>query len=170
MRKFKAVLDHLKAGHDYEWIALDSFTCMAQAMLGEFQTNPAKYGCVNKSGKFDGLAMYGSLKKYFKKMMESFLALPNCSKLVLFGATEKSEGVDPRIEVTIPGSYAEDAPYVFDEFYGLKVNTDKERQLVTGNDGAWISKSRMSGGAGDVLELYEPADIATIIEKCYVQK
>jgi hypothetical protein len=61
--------------------------------------------------------------------------------------------------------------FEFDDAFGLEVvkgEDDKpQRRLITGNTGYWLAKSRMSGGAGDVLDLYEPADLSYVIGKCY---
>lgn len=154
----------------YKWVVMDSFTMLAERIKEDMEKAPAKYGLMTKSGAFDGLKMYGELKKKYALIMNSFLSLTGVHKMCLFGAEEKSEGPDVRIEVLLAGSYSDSVMYNFDEFWGIRVlKTDEgiERQLVTGSDGAYVAKSRMSGGSGDRLDVYEPANIGDIIGKCY---
>jgi hypothetical protein len=154
----------------FKWIVLDSYTMLAERIKEEMEKSPSKYGLLTKSGAFDTLRMYGELKKKYALIMNSFLGLKGAHKLCLFGAEEKSDGPDVRIEVLLAGSYSDTVMYNFDEFWGLRViKSDEgiERQLVTGSDGAYVAKSRMSGGSDDSLETYEPANIKNIIEKCY---
>ena len=154
----------------FKWIVLDSFTMLAEKVKEDMERRPAKYGLLTKSGAFDGLKMYGELKKKYAAIMNAFLGLKGANKLCLFGAEEKSDGPDSRIEVLIAGSYSDTVMYNFDEFWGMKVLKDDDgiqHQIVTNCDGAYIAKSRMNGGSGNVLEIYEPANIGAIIQKCY---
>jgi hypothetical protein len=175
LEKMRAVIQYLRTPeglNGFQWIVLDSFTMLGEHMKEEMEKAPAKYGLLSKAGHFDGLKMYGELKKKYAAVMNAFLQLKDVNKMVLFGAEEKSDGPDVRIEVLIAGSYSDTVMYNFDEFYGLKVVKEDDgikRQLVTGSDGAYVAKSRMSGGAGQALETYESAHIGDIIGKCYAK-
>lgn len=154
----------------FKWIVMDSFTMLSEKIKDDMEREPKKYGLLTKSGAFDGLRMYGELKKKYSAIMNAFLGLKNVHKLCLFGAEEKKDGPDVRIEVLCAGSYSDTVMYHFDDFWGVRVIKDDDgiqRQIVTGSDGAYVAKSRMSGGAGNVLDVYEPADIGAIIRKCY---
>lgn len=170
MRNIILYLSEEKNLNGFKWIVLDSYTMLAERIKEDMEKSPAKYGLLTKSGAFDGLRMYGELKKKYALIMNSFLNLKGVHKLCLFGAEEKSDGPDVRIEVLLAGSYSDTVMYNFDEFWGLRVikNDDGiQRELVTGSDGAYVAKSRMSGGAGNILETYEIANIKEIVDKCY---
>lgn len=173
VKKMREIIKYLMTPeglNGFKWIVMDSFTMFAEQLLMDMERHPNNYGLLTKSGAVDGLKKYGELKQKLSAIMEAFLRLPNVSKLVLFGAEEKVDGPDVRIQLSIAGSYADRAMFSFDDFLGLRVSKTEngvERHLVTNSDGAYVCKSRMSGGSGDVLETYEPADLGAIIKKCY---
>ena len=168
-----SISSFVKDGHvsNFKWIVLDSFTMYAEKLKAEMESDPAKYDLLSKQGNFDGLKMYGELKKILSKTHDYFLSIPNVNKLVIYGAEEKSDndGIK-RMEVMIPGSYSDSVMFNLDEFYCTRVartEAGKEYQVVTNGDGYYLCKSRMSGGSDSPLETYEKADLGTIIEKCY---
>ena len=171
--KMREVVKHLLTPdglNGFKWIVIDSFSMWAEKVLHYMEKNPQEFDLLSSQGKFDGLKMYGTLKKVFTAVNDAILSIPNLNKLVLFGAMEKENGPDKRMEMLIPGSFGSTAMFTFDEFYGMNIKTTDEgvvRQLVTNNDGYFIAKSRMSGGAGNVLDVYEPAHLGNIISKCY---
>ena len=154
----------------FKWLVTDNLSVWAEKVLRYMEKKPTEFGLITKSKQFDGLKMYGELKKVYTAVNEAILDIPELNKLTIFGAVEKENGPDKRMEVLIPGSFGDNVMFSYDDFYGMRVKNTEEgeiRQLVTGHDGYWVAKSRMSGGAGNVLELYEPADLGKIIEKCY---
>jgi hypothetical protein len=170
MRDIITYLSKPEGLNGFKWIVLDSYTMLAESIKEDMEKSPAKYGLLTKSGAFDSLKMYGELKKKYALIMNAFLKLKGANKLCLFGAEEKSDGPDVRIEVLLAGSYSDTVMYNFDEFWGMRVIKDDngiQRQIVTGSDGAYVAKSRMSGGSNNVLETYENANIGDIINKCY---
>ena len=147
---------------EFEWIAIDSLTKFCSILLADMQRNGDKYGLITAKGAFDGLRCYGELKKYMKSILDAILNL-KMNKLVIFGGQETK---DDQFEVMLDGSLSASVMFEFDEFYAMRV-TKEGRQFVTNSDGYYVAKSRMSGGAGGVLETYEPADLAHILAKCY---
>jgi hypothetical protein len=174
LQKMQEVVKYLSTPeglNGFKWIVMDSFTMFAEQLLMDMERRPKEYGLLTKSGAVDGLKKYGELKSKLSRIMEAFLRLKNVSKLVLFGAEEKADGPDVRIQLSIAGSYGDRAMYSFDEFYGIRVSKDGEgkieRHLVTNSDGAYVCKSRMSGGSETPLDTYEPCDLSQVIKKCY---
>lgn len=176
LERMKQIIGHLKTPeglNGFKWVVIDSFTEFAEDLKADMEKRPDTYGLKTKSGAFDGLRMYGEIKKYMMRIMDAFLRLEGCSKLVIFGGEEKEDGPDSVFKVMIPGSYSESALFSFDEFYALRVVKTEDgetRQLVTNSDGYFIAKSRMSGGSDSPLDTYEPADLAHVISKCYEEK
>lgn len=160
IEKMREIIKFLRA-NPYPWIVMDSFTHLADMIKADMENRPTKYGLVTKKGDFDGLKMYGELRKEYNKLIMAFLSL-NGNKVCLFGSEEK----DGRIQVMMDGSYRKRVMFQFDEFWGLKVSKDK-RELVVNSDGVYVAKSRMSGGAGNILDTYEKPDIGYIMDKCY---
>ncbi len=173
--RMKEVITFLKTKeglNGFKWIVLDSFTEFSDELKADMEKRPEAYGLKTKSGAFDGLKMYGEIKKLMSRIMNAFLALEGCSKLVLFGGEEKEDGPDSVFKVMLNGSYSESVLFKFDDFYGMRVVDSEDgptRQLVTNSDGYYVAKSRLSGGSENKLDLYEPADLGHIITKCYGQ-
>lgn len=176
LEKMRQILGHLKTPeglNGFKWIVLDSFTEFSDELKIHMEANPETYGLKTKSGAFDGLKMYGEIKKYMARIMNAFLGLDGCSKLVLFGGEEKEDGPDSVFKVMLNGSYSESVMFNFDEFYAVRAVRGEDgprHELVTNSDGYYIAKSRMSGGSNTPLDTYEPANLRHIIEKCYGQK
>ena len=167
--RMKEIIGYLKTPeglNGFKWVVLDSFTCFAEYLKTDMEKSPKNYGLITQKGAFDGLKMYGELKKFMSRIMDAFLKLEGCSKLVIFGGEEKEDGPDSIFKVMLPGSYSESVMFSFDEFYALRMKDDK-RELVTNSDGYYIAKSRMSGGSDNPLDTYEPANLKHVIEKCY---
>jgi hypothetical protein len=154
----------------FQWIVIDSFTAFAEALKTDMELKPNEYGLITKSGAFDGLKMYGEIKKLLARVMNAFLNLDGCSKLVLFGGEEDDSGADNVFNVMLPGSYSDSVMFAFDEFYGIRVkksDNGEVREFVTNSDGYYVAKSRVSGGSDNPLDIYEPADFKRIFDKCY---
>jgi hypothetical protein len=169
IERMKQIIGYLKTPeglNGFKWVCLDSFTEFADDLKADMERRPEHYGLLTQKGAFDGLKMYGEIKKYMSRIMDAFLRLEGCSKLVLFGGEEKENGPDSIFKVMLPGSYSESVMFSFDEFYSMRIK-DGNRELVTNSDGYYIAKSRMSGGSDSPLETYEKADLKHIIEKCY---
>lgn len=171
--KTRAVIGYLMTPeglNGYKWVVMDSFTMLAEKIKTDMERNPSEYGLLTKDGKTDTRAMYGELKKVYTGIMTAFLELKNISKLVIYGAEEKEDGPDTKMQVMIPGSFSSSVMFLHDDFLGLRVvNSDNgpQRELVTNSDGYWICKSRMSGGSDNALETYEEADLGKLLKKCY---
>lgn len=173
IKQMRYAVNYLKTPeglNGFKWIVFDSFSTWAEDCKSYLEKNPNEFDLMSKQGHFDGLKMYGTLKKFYAAVQAAILNIPDVNKLVIFGAQDVDEGPDKRCQLLIPGKFGENAMFSYDEFYGLRVketNEGKVRQLVTGHDGYFVAKSRMSGGAGDVLDLYETANLKLIIDKCY---
>jgi hypothetical protein len=174
VNRIRAVIGYLQTKdglNGYQWIVMDSFTMLAEKIKADMEKNPAVYGLLNKHGVLDGLKLYGELKKLLTSINDAFLRLKGCSKLVIFGAEEKGQDEeDKRMELLIPGSFSDLAMFHYDEFWSTRVVKDGERreyQVVTNGDGYYVCKSRMSGGSETPLNVYEPANLADLIAKCY---
>lgn len=171
--RMKEIITHLKTKdglNGFKWVVLDSFTEFSDELKSDMEKRPEAYGLKTKSGNFDGLKMYGEIKKYMARIMEAFLRLEGCNKLVIFGGEEKEDGPDSVFKVMLNGSYSESVLFQFDEFYGVRVVKTEDgeaRQFVTNSDGYYIAKSRMSGGSDNPLDTYEPANLGACIAKCY---
>jgi len=154
----------------FKWLVIDSFTMWAEKVQKYMESHPSEFGLLTKAGAFDGLRMYGELKKVFGAVNDALLNIPHISKLVLFGAMEKADGPDVSMQLLIAGSFSNVCMFGYDDFYGMRVvksDNGEKRELITGHDGYWIAKSRMSGGSKNPLELYEEANIGNLIKKCY---
>lgn len=185
--KMREVIKYLRSeeglnGFKDGWIVLDSFTAICEQIKAylESKKDLAKYPDYKeteypelwseKTGNWNGMACYGIMKTVYEGIMDAFLKIPNCNKLVIFGAQERGEEGEKTMQLMIPGSFSDSAMFRFDEFYGIKVDRDEgtiKRHLVTNSDGFYIAKSRMSGGSGDILDIYEPAHLGNVIKKCY---
>ncbi len=160
IERMKEIIKFLRA-NPYPWIVMDSFTHLADLIKADMENRPTKYNLLTKKGDFDGLKMYGELRKEYNKLIMAFLSLKG-NKVCLFGSEEKNG----KIEVMMDGSFKKRVMFQFDEFWGLKVSRDK-RELVINSDGVYVAKSRMNGGAGNILDTYERPDIGYILDKCY---
>jgi len=161
IEKMKEIIKYLRKNPS-PWIVMDSFTYLADLIKLDMEDRPVKYDLITKkTGAFDGLKMYGELRKEYARIILSFLALPG-NKVCLFGSEEKNG----KIDVMMDGSFKKRVMFQFDEFWGLKV-TREGRELVVNSDGVYVAKSRLSGGAGNVLDTYEKPDIGYVLRKCY---
>ncbi len=162
--RIKYILDMIiKENIKYEWIIMDSFTELAERIKEHMEQNPKTYDLLTSKGAFDGLKMYGEIRKVYRAIILKFLSMKG-NKVAIFGAEEKNNS----IEVMMDGSFKKRVMFQFDEFWGLKA-TPEGRQLVIDSDGTYVAKSRMNGGSGGKLSTYEKPDIKYILEKCYAE-
>lgn len=170
MREVFAMLNSKDFLENHEWFVMDSFSKFGGLLKAHLEKYYIYYGLVTKSGVYDIRSMYGLIKNKFIAVNDAILSVEGINKLILFGAHTDDEGAERKIELLIDGSFSESVMHEYDEFYGIKVekkDNDIIRSIVTGHDGAFVAKSRSSGGAGDCLDLYEPMDLSSIINKCY---
>lgn len=142
--------------HDYQWVALDSFSEICEVLLAE-----------EKAKTRDPRQAYGAVIETGVALARSFRDLPlgvyfTCkSERVKDDATGRVSAAP-----SMPGSkLAQALPYIFDEVFHLFSATDKEsgeleRWLQTSGDQRADAKDR-SGK----LDMYEPADLSHIVAK-----
>jgi len=142
--------------HQYDWVALDSFSEICEVLLAE-----------EKQKTKDPRQAYGAVIETGTALARAFRDLPLG---VYFSA--KSERVKDdatgrvSTHISMPGAKLGAAlPYLFDEVFHLFSATDKEsgeleRWLQTSGDQRADAKDR-SGK----LDMYEPANLADIVAK-----
>lgn len=148
----------LKAGdHSYDWVALDSFSEIAEVMLAH-----------EKSQTKDARQAYGKVIEQGVALARAFRDLKGVGVYFTCKAERIKDEATGRIQMAIsmPGArLAQSIPYLFDEVFCLITDTDKEtgetqRWLQTCSDARADCKDR-SGR----LDAYEPADLGAVVSK-----
>lgn len=145
-----------KSEHDYQWVALDSFSEICEVLLAE-----------EKAKTKDPRQAYGQVIETGTALARAFRDLPLGVYFSAKAERQKDESTG-RIStvLSMPGAKLGNAiPYLFDEVFHLFAAADKEtgvveRWLQTRGDGRAEAKDR-SGK----LDQYEPADLSHVVAK-----
>jgi len=142
--------------HDYEWVALDSFSEIAEVLLS-----------AEKAATKDTRAAYGKVIEVGMQMGRAFRDLPMGVYFACKAERQKDEATGRQsVGISMPGAkLAQGIPYLFDEVFHLFVDRDKE----TGETTRWLqcvgdSRADCKDRSGR-LDAYEPADLAHVIRK-----
>lgn len=155
MDDLKEAYEWLSNNDDYESVALDSISEIAEVVLNYEKK-------VNK----DPRAAYGAMQEQMADIIRAFRDLPN-KHVYMSAKLEKSTDEMGRMlyAPSMPGNKSgQSLPYFFDEVLALRVEKDSEgntqRALMCDSDGLWSAKDR-SGKLGQ----WEAADLGEIIKK-----
>lgn len=139
---------------DFDTIAIDSITEIAEVLLSEEKKN-------NK----DPRAAYGALIDEMGTIIRAFRDLPK--NVYMSAKVEKVQDDLGKLLYgpSMPGSkLGQQLPYFFDEVYALRVEKGDDgktmRMLQTDGDGIWSAKSRIGG-----VDQWEEPDLGEIIKK-----
>lgn len=142
--------------HDYEWVALDSFSEIAEVLLS-----------AEKAATKDTRAAYGKVIEIGMQMGRAFRDLPMGVYFACKAERQKDEATGRQtVGISMPGAkLSQGIPYLFDEVFHLFVDRDKE----TGEATRWLqcvgdSRADCKDRSGR-LEAYEPADLGHVIRK-----
>jgi hypothetical protein len=146
-------------GHPFRWVVLDSITELAEKCLHE----------ARKATK-DPRQAYGELADTMSAWLRAFRDLPFNVVMLAKQARTQDEAGRMLYGAAMPGKQLPQAlPYLFDEVFALRVDTDAEgnltRTLQTGCDAIYDAKDR-SGS----LALFEPPNLAHIAQKILTQE
>ena len=148
----------LRAGHDYQWIVLDSVSEIAEVVLLD-----------EKAKTKDPRQAYGALQEQMTSLLRSFRDL---SAGVYFSAklNKSKDETTGRVSygIGMPGAkLGEMVPYLFDEVFRLVIVEEERdgvkttaRYLQTASDARSVAKDR-SGR----LDALEPADLGAVVAK-----
>ena len=142
--------------HDYEWVALDSFSEIAGVLLS-----------AEKAATKDTRAAYGKVIEVGMQMGRAFRDLPIGVYFACKAERQKDESTGRQsVAISMPGAkLAQGIPYLFDEVFHLFVDRDKE----TGETTRWLqcvgdARADCKDRSGR-LDAYEPADLGHIVRK-----
>lgn len=142
--------------HEYEWVALDSFSEIAEVLLSS-----------EKAATKDTRAAYGKVIEVGMQMGRAFRDLEMGVYFACKAERQKDESNGRQtVGISMPGAkLAQGIPYLFDEVFHLFVDRDKE----TGETTRWLqcvgdSRADCKDRSGK-LEAYEPADLGHIVRK-----
>jgi len=153
VREAYAVL--AKAGHGYDWVALDSVSEIAEVVLTS-----------EKAKTKDPRQAYGALIDAMGSLLRAYRDLPLDVYFSAKAERVKDESTGKvTVQVLMPGAkLAQAIPYLFDEVFHLVVVEDKE-----GNSARWLQTARDArSDAKDrsgVLDAFEPADLGHVLRK-----
>lgn len=142
----------LKTAHtDYDWIAIDSISELADLFLREMLAT-AK----------DPRQAYGEMSRRVGDLFRNLRDLP-CN--VYMAAKEEQTKDDATGKISYGPSFPggqlpRDVPHLYDELFRLAITREGDRVLITSSDTQSYAKDR-SG----LLDQYEPADLGEIARK-----
>jgi len=155
MDDLKEAYDWIVNNQDYESVALDSISEIAEVVLNHERK-------ITK----DPRQAYGAMQEQMSDIIRAFRDLPG-KHVYMSAKLEKSQDEMGRIlyAPSMPGNKTGQAlPYFFDEVLALRVEKDSEgntqRALMCDSDGLWSAKDR-SGK----LSTWEAPDLGSIIAK-----
>lgn len=141
---------------DFEWVALDSISEIAEKVLAYEKTS-------NK----DPRAAYGNLQEHMMKLLRDFRDLPGYNVIMTCKqqrVNDESLGFNMYMPMMPGAKLAQQIPYLFDEVFALRVEKDEEkveyRVLQTVRDARYEAKDR-SG----ILEPFEEPNLKKILAK-----
>jgi len=145
-----------KSDHDYQWVALDSFSEIAEVLLSH-----------EKSQTKDTRQAYGRVIEVGTQMGRAFRDLKMGVYFACKAERIKDEATGRQgVALSMPGAkLAQAIPYLFDEVFHLFINTDKE----TGEHQRWLQcvgdqRADCKDRSGR-LDAYEPANLGHIVAK-----
>lgn len=146
--------DYVKES-EYESVAIDSLSEIAEVILS-----------TEKKIAKDPRQAYGAMADQISDIVRAFRDLSG-KHVYMSAKVERAQDDQGRLlyNPSMPGNkIGQSLPYLFDEVFALRAETDSDGQLVrmlqTDTDGVWNAKDR-SGK----LDMWEPADLGAIIRK-----
>jgi phage nucleotide-binding protein len=147
--------------HDYQWVALDSFSEICEVLLS-----------AEKAATKDTRQAYGRVIEVGMQMGRAFRDLKMGVYFACKAERQKDEATGRQsVALSMPGAkLAQGIPYLFDEVFHLFVDKDKE----TGETTRWLqcigdARADCKDRSGR-LDAYEPADLTHIVNKIKGEK
>lgn len=142
--------------HDYQWVALDSFSEIAEVLLA-----------AEKAATKDTRTAYGKVIEVGMQMGRAFRDLPIGVYFACKAERQKDDATGRQsVAISMPGArLAQGIPYLFDEVFHLFVDRDKE----TGETTRWLqcvgdARADCKDRSGR-LDAYEPGNLSHVVRK-----
>lgn len=139
----------------YQSVVIDSLSEIAEVILS-----------TEKKIAKDPRQAYGAMADQISDIVRAFRDIPE-KHVYMSAKVERAQDDQGRLlyNPSMPGNkIGQSLPYLFDEVFALRAETDSDGQLVrmlqTDTDGVWNAKDR-SGK----LDMWEPADLGAVIRK-----